>query len=188
MVENALQERLNAIQTDDRVLDLFSDVLNRVCREKERDITEQIQKARADIEKLNTRIASIAGLLADAATTGDNALVELYRGQLLNMDQQKNELESHVGGYTPLSATETFRTAMTRGCEFFKHPGILWKIGTLHQKKRLVRMLFLDKPKWKAENGFRTARMPRIFNKKSTQTGGKSYLAAPTRFELVFSP
>ncbi len=177
MVENALQERLNAIQTDDRVLDLFSDVLNRVCREKELDITEQIQKARADIERFNTRIASLGGLLADAGATGNGALVELYQGQILAMTQQKKELESRVGVYKPLSATETFRTAMRRGREFFKNPGILWKIGTLHQKKRLVRMLFLEKPKWDAENGFRTARMPRIFNEKSAQTDGLSDLA-----------
>ena len=187
-VENALLERLNAIQTDDRVLDLFADVLNRVCREKERDITEQMHKTRADIERLNTRIASLGGLLADAGATGNDALVELYQGQILAMTQQKKELESRVGVYKPLSATETFRTAMRRGREFFKNPGILWKIGTLHQKKRLVRMLFLEKPKWDAENGFRTARMPRIFNEKSAQTDGLSDLAAPTRFELVFSP
>lgn len=188
LIENALQECLDCADADDGVLDLFVEALNRVCRAKEQDITAQIQKAQSDIEKLNARIASITGLLADAATTDDNALVELYRGQLLNMSQQKNELESRVGGYTPLSATETFRTAMTRGREFFKHPGILWKIGSLHQKKRLIRMLFLDKPQWNTENGFRTARMPRIFNEKSTQAGGKSTLAAPTRFELVFSP
>ncbi len=187
-VENALQERLNAVQADDAILDLFADVLNRVCREKERRITDQMQKARADIERLNTRIASLTGVLADAATTGDNALVEIYRNQLLKMNEQKKELESRVGGFTPLSATETFRTAMRRGREFFKNPGILWKIGTLHQKKRLVRMLFLEKPKWDAENGFRTARMPRIFNKNTVQMDGKSFLAAPTRFELVFSP
>lgn len=188
LIENALQECLDCADADDGILDLFVEVLNRVCCTKEQDIKVQIQKARSDIEKLNTRIASITGLLADAATTDDNALVELYRGQLLNMNRQKNELESRVEGYTPLSATATFRTAMTRGREFFKHPGILWKIGTLHQKKRLVRMLFLDKPRWNAENGFRTARMPRIFNKNTAQKDGESFLAAPTRFELVFSP
>lgn len=188
LIENALQECLDCADADDGILDLFVEVLNRVCRAKEQDITAQIQKARSDIEKLNTRIASLGGLLADAATTGDNALVELYRGQLLNMNQQKNELESRLEAMPPLSTSEKFRTAIERGRAFFKNPGILWKNGSVPQKKRLVRMLFTEKPRWTAENGFRTARMPRIFNKNTAQTDGESYLAAPTRFELVFSP
>ncbi len=188
LVEDAFLERLHAAQADDAVLDLFVEVLNRVCKTKERDNDAIRQKMRADIATLETRISSIGGLVADAATKGDGALVDLYQGQLLAMTAQKGELESRLEAMPPLSASEKFRTAIERGRTFFKNPGILWKNGSVPQKKRLVRMLFTEKPRWTAENGFRTARMPRIFNKNTVQMDGKSFLAAPTGFEPVFSP
>lgn len=177
MIENAFLERLHTAWADDAVLDLFEEVLNRVCKTKEHDNDASRQKIRADIATLDTRISSIGGLVADAATKGDGALVDLYQGQLLTMTTQKKELESQLDAMPPLSTSEKFRTAVKRGRSFFKKPGILWKIGTLPQKKRLVRMLFIDKPRWSAENGFRTAAMPRIFNKNTAQTDGESFLA-----------
>lgn len=188
LIENAFLTHLSTVQADDAVLDLFTEVLSRVCKTKEHDDDVIRQKTRADIATLDARITSMGGLLADAATNGNGTLVELYQGRLLEMTTQKAELESRLDAMPPLSGSAKFRTAMIRGRTFFKKPVKLWHWGNLSQKKRLVRMLFTEKPRWNTENGFRTARMARIFNKNTAQTDGESSLAAPTRFELVFSP
>ncbi len=104
------------------------------------------------------------------------------------VDKNQNALESRLDDMKPLSDTETFLTAMKKGCEFFKHPAILWKNGNLNQRRRLVQMIFQDRPQFNRESGLLTTATPWIFNKKSAQTDGKSDLAAPTGFEPVFSP
>ena len=88
--------------------------------------------------------------------------------------------QPHLDDMKLLSDTETFLTAMKKGCDFFKHPAILWKNGNLNQRRRLVQMIFQDRPQFNRENGLLTARSSWIFNKKSAQMDGKSDLAAPT--------
>lgn len=188
LIEDALQERLNTIRADEVVLELFTEVLKRVSRKQEQETAKQIHGIRANIKQLSIRISALSGALADAIIGKNTALVELYQGQIMSMTDQKKELEVRISSYTQSPVTEKFRMALARGREFFKNPGILWERGTLHQKKRLIRMLFLEKLRWNSENGFRTVATPWIFNKNTAQTDGESSLAAPTRFELVFSP
>ncbi len=118
----------------------------------------------------------------------DNELVEEYEKQIRQAKQTKQLLQGRLEHIQPISATEKFRTALNKGIRFFQNPAFLWKNGNLTQKKRLVKIIFGQRPVFSPENGFRTARVPWIFKKNTAQMDGKSYLAAPTGFEPVFSP
>ena len=188
LVEDAFVECLNGMQTPDDVILLFDVVLQRVCRAKDDEVLAQRKKWNREIETLEQDIVQFGRLVADANRNDDQDMVSVYSEQLRHASAKKRELEQQLKDVLPMSATRKFRTAMERGHSFFKNPAILWKNGSLNQRKRLVHILFEQKPVFCMESGFRTAATPWIFNKKSAQMDGKSDLAAPTGFEPVFSP
>ena len=188
LVESAFNTLLTHTYADDSIVSLFEDVLTRVCKVKDSDNEKERNRMRADIETLSKRIDGMGNAIADATISGDTAMIDLYKGQLARMTDEKSKLESHLAEMKPLMASQKFRTAMTRGRIFFKKPRILWNRGTLAQKKRLMNILFLEKPRFSENDGFRTASMPQIFKEKSAPKDGLSFVAAPTGFEPVFSP
>lgn len=188
ILHGAFEQWLDAIRMPDTVLPLFDRVLRHVCVQKDMSIKQQRINTARELAKLDEKISNITCLVADATANNDDTMRGIYSDQLRKLAEQKTALESQLDDMKLLSDTETFLTAMKKGCDFFKHPAILWKNGNLNQRRRLVQMIFQDRPQFNRENGLLTAATPWIFNKKSAQTDGKSDLAAPTGFEPVFSP
>ena len=163
----------------DTVLPLIDRVLRHVCAQKDMSIKQQRINTTRELAKLDEKISNITCLLADATANNDDTMRGIYSDQLRKLAEQKTALESQLDDMKLLSDTETFLTAMKKGCDFFKYPAILWKNGNLNQRRRLVQMIFQNRPQFNRENGLLTAATPWIFNKKSAQMDGKSDLAAP---------
>ena len=187
-VHRAFEHVLSKIHMPDEMAALFIEVLNRVCANADKEHANLRLRWQRELNELDEQINQIIIVIGGTAAKGDSGMREIYEGRLHTLVEQKKELEQHIKDHRPLATTDKFQTAIQRGCDFFKNPIKLWVLGTLSQKKRLVRLVFTGKPAFCRENGFQTAATPWIFNKKSAQMDGKSDLAAPTGFEPVFSP
>lgn len=188
MVHKAFLECISEINMPSNIVELFMQHLHVACSRKDSDINALRAKLEQELVDKDCALAQFGTLVARAAAKGDDAMVAIYEQQMQDTVAQKQELQARLEQATPFGATEKFRTAIARGREFFECPAILWKNGNLVQRKRLVRLIFNGRATYDRDKGFRTASMRQIFNKKSAQTDGISNLAAPTRFELVFSP
>lgn len=187
-VHQAFEDTLRAINMPDCIVDVFIKVLKHVCANMDKESKGLRLRWQRELKELNENIEQLIKLTGNANARGDTSMCEIYEKQLHNLVAQKQDLEHRIETYQTIATTDRFRTAMARGRDFFKNPIKLWHAGNLTQRKRLVRLVFTGKPAFSRENGFRTAAMPQIFNKNTAQTDGESDLAAPTRFELVFSP
>lgn len=187
-IENAFIDKLSTLNASDKFLDLCCAMIAKIGKIKEKEITNANNKTNDKITEIKQRISGITALVVDAMASDDTDLVNIYQGQIKELNAQKQDLENQLKNNTTSNIAEKFRTAIETGREFFKRPDLLWSHGTLSQKQRLVRLIFTEKPVYHQESGFRTASTVQIFNENTVQTDGDSDLAAPLGFEPGFSP
>lgn len=187
-VEDALVAKLALLRVSDAFIDLCGAMVSKVGDmqiKKERAAKDDAKQKIAEIDK---RIQDLSNLVARSLANNDTNLVEIYENQIREQNAKKKELEKLLAVETVEPLKAKFLTAMRRGRAFFKKPDLLWLHGTLSQKRRLIRLIFIGKPAYCAETGFLTAPTPQIFNENTVQTDGESNLAAPLGFEPGFSP
>ena len=188
IIEGAFVEKLYTVKATDKFLDLCCAMIAKIGKIKENEITSANNKTNDKITAIKQRISGITALVMDAMASGDTDLVNIYQGQIKELNANKQALEKQLESNTISNVAEKFRTAIENGREFFKRPDLLWSHGTLSQKQRLVRLIFAEKPVYHQESGFRTASTVQIFNENTAQMDGDSDLAALLGFEPGFSP
>jgi site-specific DNA recombinase len=176
-VEAAFVEKLDTLGADDKVLNVFSIILERVNKQRAKSNTERRNRLKLQIRDTEQQIESFGALIAKSVQSNNQAMLSIYESQIQAATNRKNELEKEFESIPNLMSEEIVRTALDKGRTFLKNPGLLWVAGDLTQKHKARQAIFQGKPVYSRENGFRTASTPWIFNENSTQTGGKSNLA-----------
>ena len=187
-VESALVAKLATLNVSDAFLNLCGAMITKVGEMQIKQEQREKDEIRQQIAEIDMHIQHLSGLVARSMAKNDTDMVEIYEQQIKDKNATKRELEKRVSGISVESTREKFLTAMKRGRNFFKRPVLLWTHGNVSQKRRLVRLVFTEKPTYCATTGFLTASTPQIFNKNTAQMDGDSILAAPLGFEPGFSP
>ncbi len=188
LIEDALVEKLHTLKATDGFLDLCCDMITKIGKIKEAQTNNINNETKTKITNIKHDISQLTALVIGAMGKDDDELAKIYQEQIKELNANKQALEKQLENNTASNVSEKFRTAIENGREFFKRPDLLWSRGTLSQKRRLVRLIFTEKPVYHQESGFRTASTVQIFNENTVQTDGDSDLAALLGFEPGFSP
>lgn len=100
-------------------------------------------------------------LVARLVKTDNHAVINAYEAQLQKLQDRKHLLtEKAAAGAKPKQRfEETFRTSLA----FLSNPRILWDSGRIEHRRKLLRLLFGGRVKYKVSEGLRTPQTTSLF-------------------------
>ena len=185
-LESAFESRIESMKAETTVLDLFAKVMRENGTTK--DASNAISRKRLldKIAEAQKEIESFGTLIVKSLQDDKESMIKAYEGLIESATENKQKFQSELDKIpNSLVDMEKFQTALERGRDFFQNPYLLWKKGTVSQKRRLIHTIFQDKPTYYRENGFQTAGTLWIFNEKPRQNDAESILVGVTGFEPV---
>lgn len=151
-IEGDFETLLKSLKPSRQLFAMVTEMFKDAWRQQAGSIEQAAAEARREIGSIETKIDALVGRIVEAKTP---AVIEAYERQIASLDGRRIELKEIVVNAKPPQGRfeDLYRTTLT----FLSNPWKLWASGRLDMQRLVLRLAFVDRPRYCRNEGYRTA-------------------------------
>ncbi|WOF72758.1 recombinase family protein [Parvibaculaceae bacterium PLY_AMNH_Bact1] len=179
VMESEFAELLQSMQPQPELYDVLKAIFRTMWDQGAQQVKERNDKLRRDIAQIDKQVEALLDRIVDAPTA---SVVSTYEKRIAKLEANKLVLEEKLAasGQPRDAFAKKFEHAMT----FFSNPLKLWHSDNFEDRRRLLKLAFVERLAYCPNEGFRTPQKAFPFKALDMISEGKKGMAHRGRFEL----
>ncbi len=179
-IEGEFETLLNSMTPREGLLRVAARMFRDLWNEKLAKLDQEKKELRAQLAKLEKQVDQLLERIVDASV---GSVIAAYEDKVRRLENDKALIVEKLRG--DLMPMTSFERALRTSLEFLGNPWNLWASGGLEERRTLLKLAFSSHLRYARNSGFRTADFSLPFKLLGHNSGEKSEMARPKRFELL---